>query len=97
MFTCYSHSVSFKLYCSVQHCFGEIDKHTQPSEGNSVFLVFKTYVHFRLDTTLVDFKNKQWERGDVSLLFNGDDQSQMALIMLDNRRNIYQKIRYEVG
>lgn len=38
-----------------------------------------------------------WDRGDISFIFNGDQQPQSSLTVLDNRLGVYQRIRYEVG
>ncbi|XP_076063246.1 ankyrin repeat domain-containing protein 13C isoform X2 [Oratosquilla oratoria] len=49
----------------------------------------------RLDTTLVDFNDMRWERGDISFLFSGDAKPSHALTVLDNRLKVYQKVRHE--
>ena len=36
---------------------------------------------FRMDTTLVDFSDMKWQRGDVSFLFNGDAQRKTTSIV----------------
>jgi hypothetical protein len=51
---------------------------------------------FRLDTTLVDFNDMHWERGDISFVFNGSQRPQESLTVLDNKLGVYQRIRYEV-
>ena len=43
----------------------------------------------RLDTTLVDFSEMHWERGDITFLYNGDA---MTLHVLDNKAKVYQKV-----
>jgi ankyrin repeat domain-containing protein 13 len=50
----------------------------------------------RLDTTLVDFNDMKWERGDISFLFNGDRKPSQSLTVLDNKDKLYQRVRYEV-
>jgi len=50
----------------------------------------------RLDTTLVDFNDMKWERGDISFLFNGDKKPSQSLTVLDNKDRLYQRVRYEV-
>jgi len=50
----------------------------------------------RLDTTLVDFNDMRWERGDISFLFNGDRKPNLSLTVLDNKAELYQRVRYEV-
>ncbi|XP_014679124.1 PREDICTED: ankyrin repeat domain-containing protein 13C-like [Priapulus caudatus] len=49
----------------------------------------------RMDTTLLDFNDMRWERGDISFIFDGDAKPSHSLTVLDNRVNSYQKIRYE--
>lgn len=49
----------------------------------------------RLDSTLVDFNDMRWERGDVTFIFDGEAPPHDALIVLDNKLQCYQKIRYE--
>lgn len=51
----------------------------------------------RLDTTLVDFSDMRWERGDISYLFNGDVKPSQSLTVLDNMACLYQRVRYEVN
>lgn len=49
---------------------------------------------FRMDTTLVDFNEMKWERGDITFLFIGERKN--ALVVLDNRFKVYQYLRYRV-
>ncbi|XP_071116878.1 ankyrin repeat domain-containing protein 13C-like [Haliotis cracherodii] len=49
----------------------------------------------RLDTTLVDFNDMHWERGDISFVFNGDAGPRQSLTVLDNKLKVFQRIRYE--
>ncbi|XP_018915986.2 ankyrin repeat domain-containing protein 13C [Bemisia tabaci] len=49
----------------------------------------------RLDTTLVDFNDMRWERGDISFLFNGDVKPNQSFTVLDNQAQSYQRIRNE--
>ncbi|XP_014261747.1 ankyrin repeat domain-containing protein 13C isoform X2 [Cimex lectularius] len=49
----------------------------------------------RLDSTLVDFNDMRWERGDVSFLFIGHVKPSEALTILDNKEGLYQRVRYE--
>ncbi|KAL5016839.1 hypothetical protein ScPMuIL_006428 [Solemya velum] len=57
--------------------------------------IYKKGPCIRLDTTIVDFKEMHWERGDISFIFNGEDKPQQSLTVLDNRLEVYQRIRYE--
>lgn len=49
----------------------------------------------RLDTTIVDFNDMRWERGDISFIFNGNEKPNNSLTVLDNKANLYQKVKYE--
>lgn len=49
-----------------------------------------------MDTTLVDFNDMRWERGDISFIFNGDQKPGKSLTVLDNKAKLYQRVRYEV-
>lgn len=49
----------------------------------------------RLDTTLVDFSDMRWERGDISFIFRGDNEQHESLTVLDNTYQIYQRVRHE--
>ena len=48
----------------------------------------------RLDTTLVDFTEMRWERGDITFLYRGEAASpEESLYVLDNQLRVYQKVR----
>ncbi|XP_059151622.1 ankyrin repeat domain-containing protein 13C-like isoform X2 [Physella acuta] len=49
----------------------------------------------RLDTTLVDFTEMKWERGDITFLFNGEAKPRHSLSVLDNKAEVFQRVRYE--
>ncbi|RUS72970.1 hypothetical protein EGW08_019273 [Elysia chlorotica] len=49
----------------------------------------------RLDTTLVDFTEMRWERGDITFLFNGESKPRQSLSVLDNKAEVFQRVRYE--
>lgn len=59
--------------------------------------IYKSGANIRLDTTLVDFSDMRWERGDISFIFNGDAKANESLTVLDNSLKVYQKVRYEVS
>ena len=59
--------------------------------------VFNFILFSRLDSTLVDFNDMRWERGDVTFIFDGEAQPHDALTVLDNKLKVYQRIRYEVN
>jgi hypothetical protein len=55
--------------------------------------VYKKGSCLRMDTTLVDFSDMKWQRGDVSFLFNGDAQRHCAVCVLDNEQKIFQRMK----
>lgn len=57
--------------------------------------IHKKGSNIRLDTTLVDFSEMKWDRGNISFLFRGDETPKNALTVLDNEYKLYQKVRYE--
>lgn len=57
--------------------------------------IHKKGSNIRLDTTLVDFNDMRWERGDITFIFNGQSRPGDALTVMDNKLKVYQKVRYE--
>ncbi|XP_027231114.1 ankyrin repeat domain-containing protein 13C [Penaeus vannamei] len=57
--------------------------------------IHKKGAAIRLDTTLVDFNDMRWERGDISFLFSGSSKPSHSLTVLDNKLKVYQNIRHE--
>ena len=49
----------------------------------------------RLDTTLVDFSEMRWERGDITFLYRGEEASDKSLCVLDNKAKVYQYVRHQ--
>ena len=49
----------------------------------------------RLDTTLVDFSEMKWERGDITFLYRGEEKPAKALCVLDNKTKVYQYFRHQ--
>ncbi|CAG9107546.1 Ankyrin repeat domain-containing protein 13C [Plutella xylostella] len=62
---------------------------------SDVCKIYKSGSGIRLDTTLVDFTDMKWERGDISFIFQGDKLPSDSLTVLDNKAKVYQKVRYE--
>lgn len=58
--------------------------------------IHKSGASIRMDTTLVDFNDMRWERGDISFIFNGDQKPSHSLTVLDNKAKLFQRVRYEV-
>lgn len=57
--------------------------------------IYKSGANIRLDTTLVEFSDMRWERGDISFIFNGNALPNESLTVLDNMTKVYQRVRYE--
>lgn len=57
--------------------------------------IHKKGSNIRLDTTLVDFNDMKWERGDITFLFTGNDKPSKSLTVLDNAQKVYQNVRYQ--
>uniref|UniRef100_A0A914YFE4 Ankyrin repeat domain-containing protein 13C n=1 Tax=Panagrolaimus superbus TaxID=310955 RepID=A0A914YFE4_9BILA len=59
--------------------------------------VCKIYKHgtaLRMDTTLVDFNDRSWERGDISFIYNPQvEHLKQHLVVLDNKKKVYQKLK----
>lgn len=48
--------------------------------------------NIRLDTTLIEFTDMKWQRGDISFLFNGAKTESDTLVVLDNEKQVFQKL-----
>ncbi|XP_067941154.1 ankyrin repeat domain-containing protein 13C-like [Watersipora subatra] len=55
--------------------------------------LYKKGCRIRMDTTLIDFKNMKWERGDLSFIFDGRNLGSRSLLVMDNVAQCYQWIR----
>ena len=64
---------------------------------SDVCRIHKKGAKIRVDTTLVDFNDMHWERGDISVVFNGDAKRQQSMFILDNKQQVFQQVRYEVS
>lgn len=62
---------------------------------SDVCKIHKCGAKIRLDTTLVDFTDMKWERGDISFIFRGDKNPSESLTVLDNEYKCFQRIRHE--
>lgn len=62
---------------------------------SDVCKIYKSGSGIRLDTTLVDFTDMKWERGDISFIFQGEKPPSESLTVLDNKVKVYQRVRYE--
>lgn len=63
---------------------------------SDVCKIHKSGASIRMDTTLVDFNDMRWERGDISFIFNGDQKPSKSLAILDNKTKRYQRVGCEV-
>uniref|UniRef100_A0A914XRY3 Ankyrin repeat domain-containing protein 13C n=1 Tax=Plectus sambesii TaxID=2011161 RepID=A0A914XRY3_9BILA len=58
--------------------------------------IYKWGTCLRLDTTLVDFNDRTWERGDISFIYDSTaEKPHEQLVILDNKAKVYQRIRHE--
>ncbi|XP_066144370.1 ankyrin repeat domain-containing protein 13C [Euwallacea fornicatus] len=62
---------------------------------SDVCKIYKCGANIRLDTTLVDFSDMRWERGDISFIFCGDADPTESLTVMDNVGQLFQRVRYE--
>ncbi|VDM21604.1 unnamed protein product [Wuchereria bancrofti] len=63
---------------------------------SDVCKIYKYGTNLRLDTTLVDFTDRTWERGNISFIFSSDsDRSKDQLLILDHEAKVFQRIRHE--
>ena len=46
-----------------------------------------------MNTTLVEFKDMRWKRGDLSFLFDARKLRSESLLVMDNERKVYQWIK----
>ncbi|KAL3994333.1 GPCR-chaperone family protein [Acanthocheilonema viteae] len=63
---------------------------------SDVCKIYKCGTNLRLDTTLVDFTDRTWERGNISFIFASDsDRAKNQLLILDHEAKVFQRIRHE--
>jgi len=62
---------------------------------SDVCRISKRGASVRLDTTLVDFSEMKWERGDITFLYRGEEPPHQALCVLDNKAGVYQFVRHQ--
>lgn len=58
--------------------------------------IHKCGASIRMDTTLADFHDMRWTKGDITFIFNGDQKPGKSLTVLDNKAKLFQRVRYEV-
>jgi len=72
--------------------------------------IYKRGSSIRLDTTLLDFNDMKWERGDISFIFNGQhlhhpqigasgsgNNNHSPLVVMDNKLKVYQLVTHQVS
>lgn len=57
--------------------------------------IHKCGASIRMDTTLADFHDMRWTKGDITFIFNGDQKPGKSLTVLDNKAKLFQRVRYE--
>eukprot|EP00057_Strongylocentrotus_purpuratus_P016655 XP_011671129.1 PREDICTED: ankyrin repeat domain-containing protein 13C-B [Strongylocentrotus purpuratus] len=57
--------------------------------------IYKKGAQIRVDTTLVDFSEMKWQKGDLTFLFDGTVTAEKSLVFLDNESKVYQRLSYE--
>ncbi|XP_065069114.1 ankyrin repeat domain-containing protein 13C-B-like [Rhopilema esculentum] len=58
-------------------------------------VIKKRGCNIRMDSTLIEFTDMKWHRGDISFIFNGATKGPKALVVLDNKKKVFQKLRHE--
>lgn len=58
---------------------------------NDICKIYKSGSKIRLDSTLIDFNEMHWQRGDISFIFRGD--SDTMITAMDNDAKCYQTVR----
>uniref|UniRef100_A0A1I7XT45 ANK_REP_REGION domain-containing protein n=1 Tax=Heterorhabditis bacteriophora TaxID=37862 RepID=A0A1I7XT45_HETBA len=57
---------------------------------SDVCQIYKKGTRLRMDTTLADFSERRWERGDISFVFNAAADSETdQLVIMDNKTKCY--------
>lgn len=60
---------------------------------SDVCRIYKYGCALRMDTSLVDLNDKSWERGDLSFIFNPENENDKQFVILDNKIQTYQRIK----
>uniref|UniRef100_A0A915K322 Ankyrin repeat domain-containing protein n=1 Tax=Romanomermis culicivorax TaxID=13658 RepID=A0A915K322_ROMCU len=62
---------------------------------SDVCKIYKKGSMIRLNTTLINFNEKTWERGDVSFIYRAEFPPEDRATIWDNKSKVYQKIRFQ--
>ncbi|CAK8689558.1 ankyrin repeat domain-containing protein 13C-B-like [Clavelina lepadiformis] len=52
--------------------------------------IYRSGFRFRMDSTLEDFSDRRWVRGDITFIVNFDTEGEPAMFLLDNKNKVYQ-------
>lgn len=58
-------------------------------------VIKKKGCNIRMDSTLIEFNDMKWQRGDISFIFDGETPGPQTLVVLDNEKKVYQNLRHE--
>eukprot|EP00794_Sanderia_malayensis_P008139 gene8139-9009_t len=58
-------------------------------------IIKKKGCNIRMDSTLIEFNDMKWQRGDISFIFNGETEGHRSLTVLDNEKKVFQNLRHE--
>jgi len=61
--------------------------------SHAMELMKRNLVTGRMDTTLIDFKDMRWERGNLSFLFDGTKLGTQSLLVMDHKQKVFQWIK----
>lgn len=57
--------------------------------------IYKKGSSIRVDTTLIEFSDLKWQRGNISIIYDGDLLADHSFLVLDNENMAYQRMKYE--
>lgn len=57
--------------------------------------IYKRGSAIRVDTTLIEFSDLKWQRGNISIIYDGDLLADHSFLVLDNDNMVYQRMKYE--
>ncbi|PIK46616.1 Ankyrin repeat domain-containing protein 13C-A [Apostichopus japonicus] len=57
--------------------------------------IYKKGSSIRVDTTLIEFSDLKWQRGNISIIYDGDLLAENSFLVLDNENMAYQRMKYE--
>lgn len=76
----YVFSVSYHFMDLLINCFFTTVPLVSRILPSDVCKIYKSGSSIRLDTTLVDFSDMRWERGDISFIFRGDKSPHVSVL-----------------